>query len=73
MTVPNYIPTPSEERGLLPCKYCGGSPKLIKCGDWKQYVVYICSSCYKTPVHSDEARLTKYGARKIWNKRTREK
>ena len=62
----------SEERKLLPCKYCGGSPKLTKCGDQKEFVVYLCSKCFETPVHFDEARLTECGARRIWNKRTRE-
>ena len=54
---------------LKSCPYCGGKPKLIRCGDHKEFVVYICSKCYKTPVCSCEARLTERGARKIWNKK----
>jgi Lar family restriction alleviation protein len=54
---------------LKPCPFCGGKPKINRVGDQKEFVVYICSECYKTPVHSDEARITERGARKIWNRR----
>lgn len=58
-----------EHFALLPCPYCGGEPRLIRCGDQKEYLVYQCSKCHKTPVKSCEARITEYGARKIWNRR----
>lgn len=54
------------------CAFCSGAPKLAKCGDQKEYYVYLCSSCYETPVRSDEARVSESGARKIWNRRTEE-
>lgn len=54
------------------CAFCGGMPRLIKCGDQKEYFAYLCSFCYESPVRLDEARLTPEEARKIWNKRTEE-
>lgn len=54
------------------CPYCGNRSKAIKVGDDRQYYINICSKCYKTPVKSCEARLTKLGAVLIWNKRVRE-
>jgi hypothetical protein len=54
------------------CAFCSGVPKLTKCGDQKEYYVYLCSSCYETPVGYDEARVSESAARKIWNQRTEE-
>lgn len=61
-----------DAQSLLNCKYCGGEPKVRYVGDWKQYFVYFCSKCGKTPVHFDEARRSESAARNIWNKRTEE-
>lgn len=57
---------------LLDCKYCGGKPVARLVGDWKNIIAYFCSKCGKTPVHYDEGRAGDYGARKIWNTRTKE-
>lgn len=57
-------------RNIRPCRYCSGKPKLIRCGDWKEYWVVICSECYKTPVPYNCARITRCGAVKEWNRRT---
>lgn len=54
------------------CPYCNNRSKTTKVGDDRQYYINICSKCYKTPVKSCEARLTKLGAVLIWNKRVRE-
>ena len=54
---------------LNPCRRCGGKPKLIPIGDWKQYYVYSCSQCGLIPALLGEARLTEKGAREIWNLR----
>lgn len=57
---------------LLPCPYCKGKPKLIRVGNYKEHIVYICSDCYRTPVHYDEASLSIVQATRIWNMRTYE-
>lgn len=56
---------------LKPCPFCGSTPELREAGDLKQYYVYKCSKCGKTPVRWHEARLTECGARRIWNKRSK--
>ena len=61
---------PSEP--IRPCAFCSGIPKLTKCGDQKEYFVYLCSKCYETPVRFHEARVSEYAAKKIWNQRTEE-
>lgn len=53
---------------LSPCPYCGGQPELVRVGDDKQYVIYRCSQCHKTPVKNGDARLTPCGARRMWNR-----
>lgn len=53
---------------LHECPYCGGYPKPIRVGDHREYVVYICGDCYKTPVSDCEASLTGTGAAKVWNR-----
>lgn len=57
---------------LRACAFCGGTPKLCSCGDQKEYNVYMCSSCFETPVHYDEARVCESAAKAIWNQRTEE-
>lgn len=51
---------------IIPCPYCGSEPKLIRCGDQKEYYVYICGECYNTPVPYDKATKPS-AARKHWN------
>ena len=55
---------------LLDSHCCKCKPKLIRVGDNKEYLVYICSKCYKTPVHNDEASLTPARAARTWYTRT---
>lgn len=57
---------------LRPCAYCKGTPKLCRCGDHREFLVYLCSVCYETPVRLNEARVSEKGARQIYNKRTAE-
>ena len=52
-------------KNLKPCLFCGGTLDLRETGDLKQYDVYKCSKCDKTPVNWYEARLTACGARRI--------
>ena len=54
---------------LKPCPFCGGQPEIARVGDDKQYVIYRCSQCHKTPLKGDDARLTPWGARRMWNRR----
>lgn len=58
---------------ILPCPYCKKSNiDIIRVGDDKQLFVAICDSCKKNPVPNWEARLTSYGAIKIYNKKVKE-
>ncbi len=57
---------------LRNCPFCGGEPKLIKCGNQREYMVYICSHCHESPVRLDEASVCEFGARRRWNQRTEE-
>ena len=54
------------------CAFCKGIPRLSRCGDQKELLVYQCSKCYETPVRMGEARVSEKEARKVWNKRTKE-
>lgn len=51
------------------CPFCGGTPRISRCGDQKEFWVVQCSECYETPVQLDEARVTPVAAVKIYNKR----
>jgi hypothetical protein len=57
---------------LMNCAFCGGAPRLIKCGDQREFLVYQCSRCFETPVRFWEAKLSERAARKYWNQRTLE-
>jgi hypothetical protein len=56
---------------LIPSRCCLAPPGLIRVGDQKEFLVYICAKCFKTLVHYDEASLTENGAKEIWNRRTK--
>lgn len=58
--------------GIEPCPWCYSNPELRRVGDWKEYYVFFCPDCDKTPVSYDEARSSLNGAVKIWNKRAKE-
>lgn len=51
------------------CPFCGGVPRLSRCGDQKEFWVVQCSECYLTPVDYDEAKVTQNDAIKIYNKK----
>jgi hypothetical protein len=57
---------------LRNCAFCGGIPRLTRCGDQKEFLVYQCSHCYESPVRFHEARVSEKGARERWNTRTEE-
>lgn len=57
---------------LRNCAFCGGKPKLTKCGDQKEYWIYLCTSCYETPVRFWEASISPNKARDMWQQRTEE-
>ncbi len=54
---------------LKPCRYCGGAPERKNVGNRKQFIVYFCSCCGKTPLKSGDARFLDREAKKIWNRR----
>lgn len=49
---------------------CGGQPEIKAVGDNKQYFACVCSNCGKTPLHIDEAQMTKTGTIKLRNRRS---
>ena len=51
------------------CKYCGSKAKLVRVGDWKEFFAYRCSKCHKYHARHSEARLTPWGAKRVWNRR----
>ena len=57
---------------LRNCAFCGGEPRLTKCGDHKEFLVYQCFNCYETPVRLHEASVCEFSARRLWNQRTEE-
>lgn len=60
-----------NKRIVLPraCPFCGGRPKLSKCGDQKELIVLLCAKCHNTPVPPDEARVLAVDAIRIYNER----
>lgn len=57
---------------LKNCAFCGGLPRLARCGDHKEFWIYQCTNCYETPVRCWEAKVSPDAARKLWQKRTEE-
>ncbi len=51
------------------CPFCGGKPRLSKCGDQKEFWVVLCPECTETPVDWDEAKVNPARAIKIYNER----
>lgn len=54
---------------LKPCPECKGTPEYRRVGDRKQYWVVICPICGYCEAKNSEARSTKWGAKRIWNRR----
>jgi transcription elongation factor Elf1 len=57
------LPTPRS------CPFCGGTAKLTKCGDQKEFWVVLCTECHETPVDWDEAKVNSVKAIEIYNER----
>ena len=51
------------------CPFCGGKPRLSKCGDQKEFWIVQCFECYQTPVDWGEAKINQDQAVKIYNER----
>jgi hypothetical protein len=51
------------------CPFCGGVPKLSRCGDQRDLFYVRCSECYETPIDWGEAKVNPDQAVKIYNKR----
>ncbi len=57
---------------LRKCAFCGCEPRVHRCGDHKEYIMYQCSRCFEPPVRYDEASICDFMARRRWNQRTEE-
>ena len=51
------------------CPFCGGIPKVSRCGDQRDLWYVRCTECYETPTDYGEAKVNKDDAIKIYNKR----
>ena len=51
------------------CPFCGGKPKLSRCGDHRDLWYIRCSECYETPLDWGEAKVNIDDAIKIYNTR----
>lgn len=61
------------KKKLLPiprnCPFCGGKPKISRCGDQKEFWYVRCTKCFETPIDWGEAKVNITDAIKIYNKR----
>lgn len=57
-----------KQEPLETCAICGGEPRLIKCGNQKELLVYQCSKCYESFIKLDGASVCEFGARRAWNR-----
>lgn len=57
---------------LKPCRKCKSAPVYRQVGDMKQYWMVICPQCGNHEADHSEASVSKFGARRIWNKRAGE-
>lgn len=57
---------------IEPCPKCSCKPMYVRVGDNKQYAILRCPYCGYVPAKLDEARSTRRGAIKVWNKATKE-
>ena len=54
---------------LKNCPRCGHKPEYILVGDYLQYYIVACVNCGYVAASKDEARNTKWGARRLWNRK----
>ena len=59
-------PAPAAPRS---CPFCGGKPKLSRCGDHRDLWYIRCTECCETPIDWGEAKVNPDNAIKIYNKR----
>ena len=48
---------------------CGAMPVARRVGDRKEYFVFRCPECGYVAAKLDEARITIWGAKRVWNRR----
>jgi hypothetical protein len=52
-----------------PCPFCGGIPKVSRCGDHRDFWYVRCTECFETPIDWGDAKVSPDQAVKIYNKR----
>ena len=51
------------------CPFCGGIPKISKCGDHRDLWYVRCTECCETPIDWSEAKVNIDDAIRVYNKR----
>ena len=51
------------------CPFCGGIPKLSRCGDQRDLWYVLCTECFETPIDWGDAKANPDQAVKIYNKK----
>ncbi len=65
----NLLKKQAKFSTIRKCPFCGGIPKLSRCGDQRDLWYVRCTECCETPIDWGEAKVNSDDAVKIYNKR----
>ena len=69
MKILNLLKKRANFSMIKKCPFCGGIPKLSRCGDQRDLWYVRCTECCETPIDWGEAKVNPDSAVKIYNKR----